>query len=222
MFPPGGQLSVFPNSEEKFQQLLFNMHRMFSNYSLDIDIGMYLYGNNPAGGLSFFHRSQYCGSNSAIRKPLYWYSDANQAARFNAWDYSTCNQSYYNGVTPYITCAEGLNVPPIWGSGSTNAVANDRCSYFGDDCTYQQRQTYFSSDTDDSGSNTPGSTPWFSQTNICGGNSCFKDAFCDPIFASFNDYIGTGFVENSNAVVSVFSRFTKEITYPLPIGMLSY
>ena len=41
MFPPGGELSVFPNSEEKFQHLLFNLHRMFTNYSLDIDIGKY-------------------------------------------------------------------------------------------------------------------------------------------------------------------------------------
>ena len=28
MFPPGGELSVFPNSEEKFQMALHNMHRL--------------------------------------------------------------------------------------------------------------------------------------------------------------------------------------------------
>eukprot|EP00488_Nonionellina_sp_1-RS-2012_P002739 TRINITY_DN54_c1_g1_i3.p1 TRINITY_DN54_c1_g1~~TRINITY_DN54_c1_g1_i3.p1 ORF type:complete len:268 (-),score=62.58 TRINITY_DN54_c1_g1_i3:267-1037(-) len=59
---------------------------------------------------------------------------------------------------------------------------------------------------------------WFETEGICGGNSCFSDSRCEPIFANKYDFQGTGFVEGMNGVATVYSRWTKEIFYLLPSG----
>merc|ERR1740123_624046 len=57
---------------------------------------------------------------------------------------------------------------------------------------------------------------WFHTEGICGGNSCFFDPHCEPIFANMYDYVGKGFVEGMNGAAAVYSRFTKLIFYLLP------
>lgn len=220
MFPPGGQWSVFPNAEEKYQHLLFNLHRMFANHSLNIDIGMYSWYDNNGTSLSYFYDGpgSNCGTSSIERKPLYWYSDANQAARFLAWDRLTCNSLLSD--QDHDTCQKGLDIEPIWGSGSVHSVAKDRCSYFGD-CLYSGRANAFCHDQNNDDC-------WFYTESICDGNQCLEDAQCDPIFQRSmsrdpaiprTTYVGTGFVEGNDFNSAVFSPFTIGISYPLPIGM---
>ena len=60
---------------------------------------------------------------------------------------------------------------------------------------------------------------WFETEGICGGNTCMSDGHCDPIFARKYDYVGKGFIEGMNGAGAVYSRFTKEISHLLPIGM---
>merc|ERR550525_1867537 len=122
MFPPGGQLSAFPNSEEKYQQFLHNLHRMHPNQSLETPIGKWFYGADTGGGRTFFHNSDYCGvppnPNSIVpRKPLYWYSDANQMARFKQWDEKYCDQDWYTqtGMNAHNTCGWGTEEITVWG-----------------------------------------------------------------------------------------------------------
>eukprot|EP01083_Nonionella_stella_P303067 1047587_1 len=44
MFPPGGRLSAFPNSEEKYQMILHNLWRMWGNDTRDLKWGRYKWG----------------------------------------------------------------------------------------------------------------------------------------------------------------------------------
>ena len=106
MFHPGGELSSFPNSEEKVQHLMHNMFRMFANQSLDIKWGKWTLAANKnwprdggnGWGRTYYCKSacDYCGTTHRDRKPLYWYSDANQAARFKQYDENSCDQDWYD------------------------------------------------------------------------------------------------------------------------------
>ena len=115
MFPPGGKLSVFPNNEEKYQQLLANMHRMHPNHSRAVDIGKYTFGADTTSELEFCKSCDFCGTYYAM-KPMYWYSDANQVARFKQWDEDTCDQSWYDedGISAHYTCPWGLKNITVW------------------------------------------------------------------------------------------------------------
>ena len=106
MFPPGGQLSAFPNSEEKAQQIFKNMFRMYANESLSMPWLKWKYGANKNGGLTYYCGGcDYCGTTSYNRKPLYWYSDANQVARFKQYDEKSCNSAWYKqpGISKHYT-----------------------------------------------------------------------------------------------------------------------
>ena len=217
MFPPGGRLSVFPNSQEKFQHALHNMHRMHKNPNLtaiqNVDITRW-WGEGLSKLTTYYSAhittySQYCSTFSTTRHPLYWYSDANAAARLKAWDQSTCS---YVGLEHNL--CDNANVETIWSSTGNINITTNRCSIFGG-CLFDDRASDLSVEDDI----TKGENPWFAEENICGGNSCFNDSQCDPIFATYNDYVGYGFVEGMNGVTHQYSRFTYEISYELPIGM---
>eukprot|EP01084_Bolivina_argentea_P232232 391455_1 len=204
MFPPGGELSSFPNSEEKFQQLLGNLHRMFPNQSLGTPLGHWKNGANTIGGETTFCTTpspcRYCGH--AAQAPLYWYSDANQAARFKQWDYKHCDKAWYtsapeNTDEKHGTCKWGLNPVSTWGSGSYSITGRDRCALFGINpnplsittdptpfdsrCEFGYRASKFCHDDKD--------RCWFETEGICGGNSCLWDPHCEPIFATKYDYV---------------------------------
>ena len=170
--------------------------------------------------LSYYYdspSSDWCGRAFYLQKPLYWYSDANQMARFNAWDHDSCNQSWYEQYNEHYTCGMGLDTDPIWGSGSEYYVLNDRCPYFSnnsdplDACSFYARGSSFCHDTNDQ--------CWFTIQTFCDGNECLTNPNCEPIFSYRLDYVGTGFIEGGDLKAAVYSRFTKEISYPLPIGM---
>ena len=106
MFPPGGELSAFPNSEEKWQHLIHNMFRMFGNQSLDIKWGKWQLAVNKNLGRTYYCRAcKYCGLTHRDKRPLYWYSDANQAARFKQYDENACDQDWYDepGINAHNT-----------------------------------------------------------------------------------------------------------------------
>ena len=214
MFPPGGELSVFPNSEEKFQHALHNMHRMHKNPNatdiINVDITKWFNGGWATSTYAAYYTGgDYCGTGSSIRHPLYWYSDANAGARLKAWDENTC----ISLSNAHLTCNNAQN-EIIWSSNGNINIPTNRCSLFGDNCDYGSRSAAMSTENDDN----KGEKPWFADENICGGNSCFKDSHCNPIFASYNDYVGIGFVEGMNGVTHQYSRATPEIQYELPIG----
>ena len=216
MFPPGGRLSVFPNSEEKFHHALFNMHRMHYTPNTtgieNIDItkwwkyktwGTSTYAEYYTGG-------DYCGRYNQLRRPLYWYSDANAAARFKSWDFSTCIGPL---ADDHITCDNALP-QTIWSSNGNINIPTDRCPLFGS-CQYGSRSSYMS--TDDNANK--GERPWFDTEGICVYNECFRDPHCDPIFLTAGDYVGVGFVEGTNSFTHQYVRGAYEISYELPIGM---
>ena len=107
MFPPGGELSSFPNSEEKVQHIMHNMFRMFPNESLELKWGKWRLAVNKNLGRTYYcsWACDFCGSTDLNRKPLYWYSDANQAARFKQYDENACDQLWYeeSGITAHHT-----------------------------------------------------------------------------------------------------------------------
>jgi len=200
MFQPGGELSAFPNSEEKAQQLLHNMFRMFPNESLVIKWGKWRLAANKNLGRTFYCPScEFCGTTHLDRKPLYWYSDANQAARFKQYDENSCDQSWYDepGVTAHHTCKWVL---PEYGGGSN-------CDLFGS-CAASWRMGAFCVEDD----------CWFETEGICGANTCYVDPHCEPIFGNHYDYSGAGFVEGMNGASAVYSRYTDEIFYRLHSG----
>jgi len=231
MFPPGGELSVFPNSEEKFQQILHNLHRMHSNNSLSTPLGKYLFGANTAVE-SFFAGGAYCGSADTPgtldpRKPLYWYSDANTMARFKQWDENTCEQAWYDdeGAVDgaHSTCQWGSDVDggglTVWGHSDFCANVQydgcttpaDRCSMMahGGTCGFDARSVVFCWDDKDE--------CWFDTEGICGGSSCLQDSgHCEPIFANRYDYVGKGFVAGMNGVAAIYNRGAVEVHYALP------
>ena len=190
MFPPGGRLSAFPNSEEKFQHLLHNLHRMFPNQSQEVAEGKWKYGGNTRGGRTSYctRGCDYCGTWHSERRPLWWYSDANQMARFKQWDESQCDQSWYeqSGNSAHSTCKLGLAPVTMWGSGIESVTGVNRCALFGSvpnpssspsdpapfnsDCEFGGRGGKFCHDKKD--------RCWFETEGICGGNSCFWDPHC--------------------------------------------
>ena len=106
MFPPGGELSAFPNSEEKYKHVMHNMFRMFPNESIEIIWGKWtLAANKNWGRTKYCVGCEYCGTTHSDRKPLYWYSDANQVARFKQYDENSCDQDWYNqpGISAHHT-----------------------------------------------------------------------------------------------------------------------
>ena len=108
MFYPGGELSAFPNSEEKVQHIMHNMFRMFANVSLEIKWGKWRNAVNKNWGRTTFcteARCRFCGTTHIDRKPMYWYSDANQAARFKQYDENSCDQDWYeqDGNNAHVT-----------------------------------------------------------------------------------------------------------------------
>ena len=182
----GGELSAFPNSEEKFQQILHNLHRMHSNNSLWTPLGTWLYGANTAR-LSFFAGGEYCGTSDNPntidpRKPIYWYSDANHMARFKQWDENSCNQSWYDGYEDgaHGTCEWGLPSDAgttVWGadefcSGDLCTTPVDRCSLMahGGLCSFAARASAFCWDDKDD--------CWFDTEGICGGVCTASFAIC--------------------------------------------
>eukprot|EP00484_Ammonia_sp_Unknown_P030926 CAMPEP_0197024200 /NCGR_PEP_ID=MMETSP1384-20130603/4811_1 /TAXON_ID=29189 /ORGANISM="Ammonia sp." /LENGTH=912 /DNA_ID=CAMNT_0042452547 /DNA_START=130 /DNA_END=2868 /DNA_ORIENTATION=+ len=226
-FPPGGEYSAFPNSEEKFQQILHNLHRMFANQTLGTSYGKYPNGANTNGGPTTYCTTSgcdFCGDwdddyRDPIkrRRPQYWYSDANQAARFKQFDYTTCNKSwfYQTGVGFHTTCKWGDALAADsrvaqWGKHGTSVMPEDRCALFmSGSCTPDQRLGTFAHEDN----------AWFETEGICGGNTCVTDPHCDPIFGKAYDYVGKGFVEGMNGVGAEYARFTNEVFYPLIVGV---
>ena len=222
----GGELSVFPNSEEKFQHLLHNLDRMHPNQSLYTPLGKWMYGTHgeatrcPRG-------SYYCGNErDSNLMPLYWYSPSNTMARFKQWDEKTCDQSWYDESqqTLHSTCGWGEEIT-IWGAdgycdNEACTTLSNRCSYFTEDpdsnqgCEYSDRAQYYNVDDNDDA--------WWEKEALCAGNSCFDTTgHSDPIFQSVFEYVGKGFVEGTNGVDSVYSRSTREIYYELVMGMFT-
>eukprot|EP01084_Bolivina_argentea_P158398 275922_1 len=200
MFRPGSELAAFPNSEEKTQMIFKNMFRMFANCTLTTKWGKWRFGANTNGGETYFCPTcRYCGDGKPDKGPLYWYSDANQVARFKQYDERSCDQNWYKepGITAHHTCNW---VKDEWGGGSN-------CDLFGG-CEFGHRSSKFCVED----------RCWFETEGICGANSCYFDPHCEPIFAAKYDYQGAGFVEGTNGVDTVYSRFTKEIFYVLPMG----
>eukprot|EP01083_Nonionella_stella_P089890 251031_1 len=201
MFPPGGRLSAFPNSEEKVQHIIHNLFRMWGNYSLDIKYGKWKWAVTDKGGRTHYCTScRYCGDTRIDMVPLYWYSDANQAARFKQYDENACDQDWYDqsGITAHHTCDWVLSE---FGGGS-------HCNLFDGSCTMESRSHSFC--TEDN--------CWFETEGICAANTCVTDGHCEPIFAAKYDYQGTGFVEGMNGAATVYSRSTDTISYVLPSG----
>eukprot|EP01083_Nonionella_stella_P273569 928068_1 len=201
LFKPGGRLGSFPNSEEKYQMLLQNLFRMWGNDTRDLKWAKYKWGANTNAGLTYYcsdDSCKYCGDTSPRMMPLYWYSDANQAARFKQYDENVCDQDWYKepGQSAHSTCDWVL---PDYKSD---------CDQFGDDCSMYARSIAFG--TEDG--------VWFSQENICGGSTCVSDAHCEPIFATSNDFIGSGFVEGMNGAAHTYARSGKTISYLLPMA----
>eukprot|EP01084_Bolivina_argentea_P158397 275921_1 len=223
MFPPGGELSIFPNHEEKWQHILHNIHRMFTNCSLTLPACKYKCGGNPGCGNTTYcsNGCDYCGDvKSNERGPMYWYSDANQAARFKQWDEKNCDSAWYKSqpgvIDRHYTCKWGNTNMAYWGSGITSNVPQDRCGLLMSvnaphaECEYGTRASKFCHDDKD--------RCWFESEGICGGNYCLWDPHCEPVFAAKIDYVGKGFIAGMNGVDAVYSRFTKEVYYPLPIA----
>eukprot|EP01084_Bolivina_argentea_P100457 180369_1 len=210
-FYPGGKLSTFPNSEEKYQHILHNMFRVFTNQSLSIKYGKWINGSDKSGGRTYFsQQGPYCGNSYVKRKPLYWYSDSNQAARFKQWDYNTCNKYWYSqvGNNDHITC--------MYGEGIINNVPSNRCKLFGtkigtlNDCQFGSRAM---------GAFCQEDRCWFETESLCSGNECLVGIECNFIFASKYDYLGVGFIQGYDKFTTVYSRFTREISYLLPVGV---
>ena len=219
----GGELSAFPNSEEKFQHLLHNLHRMHSNNTLYTPLG---------GRTAYFSGvgADNCGSTpdrAALnaRAPLYWYSDANQAARFKQWDASTCNESWYGepGRDAHSTCRWGLDELTTWGAaswcsaGSGCTTPRDRCELFTPlasnetDCSDDSRFLAFIWDDADG--------CWPETETLCEGNACVTDADCEPIFAPTFDYVGKGFVAGMDGAAALYMSSCADISYVLPAGL---
>eukprot|EP01083_Nonionella_stella_P181435 649962_1 len=213
MFYPGGRLSSFPNSEEKFQMLLHNLWRMWGNVTRNLPLGKYKWGANTQAGLTYYCKTDSCRScgdtihpgynkNGDWKRgtmPLYWYSDANQAARFKQYDENTCDQAWYEYTgSAHSTCGRVL---PEYGGGS-------RCDWFGGKCDMGSRSNAFSVED--------GS--WFETEGICGGSTCVTDEHCEPIFGTEYDYQGAGFVEGMNGAACTYVRSAKLIFYLLPMA----
>eukprot|EP01083_Nonionella_stella_P121588 365379_1 len=213
MFPPGGRLSAFPNSEEKYQMILHNLHRLWANATKNylITYTKYKWGANTGGGLTYYCKTDdchYCGDTQPYYAPLYWYSDANQAARFKQYDENTCDSSWYSdpicvsgsGNSPNKHCTCG-SVLAEYGGGS-------RCDLFGGSCGAAARQQAF----------TPEDGAWVTSEGICGGNTCVTDGHCEPIFEPKILYQGSGFVENMNGAAHEYIEDAPNITYLLPMA----
>eukprot|EP01083_Nonionella_stella_P098909 278198_1 len=209
-FFPGGAISTFPNSEERFQHILHNMHRMFPNNSLATPLGSRML--NTLGDDTSFPYGTYCGT--ANVKPQWWYSTANQMARFKQWDETTCNQSWYHqpDITPHSTCGWGSAGNISFHNTTVNIPAN-RCDLF-NGCTFENRgDVYCDNET------RAVDQCWFHSEDICAGNWCIgQSAHCDPIFAPRNAYVGKGFLEGMGSACSVWNRGGTEISYQLPIA----
>eukprot|EP01083_Nonionella_stella_P171133 583835_1 len=206
MFPPGGRLSAFPNSEEKYQMILHNLWRMWGNDTRDLKWGRYKWGANTGAGLTYYCKTdecKFCGDTNPKMLPLYWYSDANQASRFKQFDEKQCITAWYHepGQSKHSTCNW---IQEQYGGGS-------RCDYFGDGSTNCEMASRVNAFGIEDGS-------WFETEGICGGNTCVTDGHCEPIFAAKYDYQGAGFVENMNGAACTYSRSSKQIFYLLPMA----
>eukprot|EP01083_Nonionella_stella_P009616 27610_1 len=237
-FRPGGALGTFPNSEERFQHILHNMHRMFPNSSLATRLGSYAYGT--WGHDTFWaNDGEFCGGRDSSRKPLMWYSPANQMARFKQWDESTCGSGWYSYVYPanhathpnehtnrHMTCGWGTSTTSVTFRDHTVDIPQDRCFHFSNgtwsdnpyNCNLEYRSPWFCDDNNNIYDNC-----YFQYEAICGSNSCVDSSgHCDPIFSTNVEFVGTGFVAGTNGACSVFDANHPtgylENTHQLPIG----
>eukprot|EP01083_Nonionella_stella_P186139 680670_1 len=237
-FAPGSAWGTFPNSEERFQHILHNMHRMFPNSSLATRLGSYAYGT--WGHDTFWaNDGEFCGGRDSSRKPLMWYSPANQMARFKQWDESTCGSGWYSYVYPanhathpnehtnrHMTCGWGTSTTSVTFRDHTVDIPQDRCFHFSNgtwsdnpyNCNLEYRSPWFCDDNNNIYDNC-----YFQYEAICGSNSCVDSSgHCDPIFSTNVEFVGTGFVAGTNGACSVFDANHPtgylENTHQLPIG----
>ena len=81
--------------------------------------------------------------------------------------------------------------------------------YFNSDCTASSRFYAFGGEDN---------LDWFTE-GICGGNSCYKDSHCEPIFDPSTDYQGTGYWPGMDRITTDYLKNGVKINYPLIGGM---